>query len=145
MHKKSIICHIGVLNVCFKCWLFLCFINQNRISKNNEGNQNKYFCIWSEWSLRYSTRKGLCLHSASVTPALESDTPVLSLPYCTWPSWVLSPVTQLTLSQCPRPFTRCLWPPARQPHVVENTVSAGLRWVLFLLGSFLSRHFGYHS
>lgn len=49
--QKSIICHIGVLNVCFKCWLFLCFINQNRISKNNEGNQNKYFCISSEWSL----------------------------------------------------------------------------------------------
>lgn len=51
LHKKSTICHTGVLNVCFKCWLFLCFINQNRISKNNEGNQNKYFCISSEWSL----------------------------------------------------------------------------------------------
>lgn len=50
MPKKSVICHIGVLNVCFKCWLFLCFINQNRISKNSEGNQNKYFCISSELS-----------------------------------------------------------------------------------------------
>lgn len=53
MHRKSIICHNGVLNVCFQCWLFLCFINQNRISKNNEGNQNKYFCIWSEWRMSF--------------------------------------------------------------------------------------------
>jgi hypothetical protein len=85
LHRKSLICHNGVLNVCFQCWLFLCFINQNRISKNNEGNQNKYFCIWSEWRMSFKclvmfgTAKVCALRNSSLLGTLHGFFPVPDL------------------------------------------------------------------